>query len=450
MMWLCFVIGRLSEGAVEKLNSEGICERKEREVKMTDTTDDIAEEISFQAFDDDCHLLGNLLNDCLQREVGQNFTDRVERVRLLAQSACNMRMAKVDHAAEWLSKQLEKELKGMELEEAVPLARAFSHYLNLMGIAETHHRVRRTKIPGHVSKSCDDVFNRLIQSGYSQEEVYNAVCEQEVEIVLTAHPTQINRRTLQYKHLRIAHLLERNDRGDLTHEDKDLLIEDLVREITSLWQTDEIGRRKPTPVDEARGGLHIVEQTLWKAVPQYLRRVSNALKRHTGKPLPLTATPIKFGSWIGGDRDGNPNVTAKVTRDVCFLARWIAADLYLREIDGLRFELSMMNCSKKLGDYAYSIISKEHDHEEHHHISWKPREKYSDYRGPTLPQHLPVGADMPTYTGTDGESQMPILELPVKDDIDMLSTFQVLTALLVSIATSFFCFVFLPHNSGFV
>jgi phosphoenolpyruvate carboxylase len=154
-------------------------------VKMTDTTDDIAEEISFQAFDDDCHLL--------------------------AQSACNMRMARVDHAAKWLSKQLEKELTTMDLDEAVPLARAFSHYLNLMGIAETHHQVRRTKVAGHVSKSCDDVFNRLIQSGYSQEEVYNAVCKQKVEIVLTAHPTQINRRTLQYKHLRIAHLLERND-----------------------------------------------------------------------------------------------------------------------------------------------------------------------------------------------------------------------------------------------
>jgi len=394
---------------------------------MTDTVDDIAEEISFQAFDDDCHLLGNLLNDCLQREVGQHFTDKVDKVRLLAQSACNMRMAGVDDAAEWLSRQLERELSSMDLEEAVPLARAFSHYLNLMGIAETHHRVRRTKLPGHVSKSCDDVFNRLIQSGYSQDEVYNAVCQQEVEIVLTAHPTQINRRTLQYKHLRIAHLLERNDRSDLSQEDKEQLIEDLVREIISLWQTDEIRRRKPTPVDEARGGLHIVEQTLWKAVPQYLRRVSNALKRHSGKPLPLTSTPIKFGSWIGGDRDGNPNVTAKVTRDVCFLARWIAADLYLREIDGLRFELSMMTCSQKLADYAYSIISKEHDHEEHHHISWKPREKreHSEYHGPALPQHLPVGADMPICTGADGESAMPIVELPVKDDIDMLSTFQV-------------------------
>ncbi|KAJ7296741.1 hypothetical protein O6H91_15G022500 [Diphasiastrum complanatum] len=384
---------------------------------MTDTTDDIAEEISFQAFDDDCHLLGNLLIDCLQREVGQEFTHKVARVRLLAQSACNMRSTGVDEAAEWLSKQLERELSNMTLEEAVPLARAFSHYLNLMGIAETHHRVRRNRLAVPLSKSCDDVFSKIIQNELSQEALYDAVCNQEVEIVLTAHPTQINRRTLQYKHLRISHLLERNDRADLTHEEKELLIEDLVREITCLWQTDEIRRRKPSPLDEARGGLHIVEQSLWKAVPHYLRRVSTALKKHTGKHLPLTCTPIKFGSWMGGDRDGNPNVTAKVTQDVCYLAKWIAADLYLREIDGLRFELSMSKCSEKLARYVCKIIAKEREHDDLHHDSWfhhRSHGRHSEYHGPDLPTHLPAGADMPACTDTDGEAGLPILELPIK------------------------------------
>ncbi|KAG6548357.1 hypothetical protein Mapa_010136 [Marchantia paleacea] len=391
---------------------------------MTDTTDDIAEEISFQAYDDDCHLLGNLLNDCLMREVGPDFTEKVDRVRLLAQSECNMRLAGVTDAADYLSKQLEKEVSTMELEDAVPLARTFSHYLNLMGIAETHHRVRRTKLPGHMSKSCDDVFQKLISSGVSADELYRAVCDQEVGIVLTAHPTQINRRTIQYKFLRIAHLLERNDRTDLTHEDKDLLIEDLVREITSLWQTDELRRRKPTPVDEARGGLHIVEQSLWKAVPHYLRRVSNALKKHTGRSLPLTSTPIKFGSWMGGDRDGNPNVTAKVTRDVSYLARWIAADLYLREVDGLRFELSMSTCSDKLAQFAYNILAHEQQVHDDHHVSWfnQRQKKHSDHvdiPGHPLPYHIPFGADVPGFTGNanDGEAdlEMPLLELPVTD-----------------------------------
>lgn len=392
---------------------------------MTDTTDDIAEEISFQAFEDDCRLLGSLLNDVLQREVGQQFTEKVERERILAQSACNMRIAGIEDAAEVLEKKLALELSSMTLEEAASLARAFSHYLNLMGIAETHHRVRRIKNTVQLSKSCDDIFSKMIQSGTSPEDLYSAVCDQEVEIVLTAHPTQINRRTLQYKHLRIAHLLEYNDRADLSHEEREMLIEDLRREVTSLWQTDELRRHKPTPVDEARSGLHIVEQSLWKAVPHYLRRVSAALKKHTGRPLPLTCTPIRFGSWMGGDRDGNPNVTAKVTRDVCFLARWMAADLYIREIDSLRFELSMNRCNDELAKFAYEILEAENQYEERHQesgfhqTSHRVHAKHSVSHSRALPTQLPAGADMPACTEcNDGESQLPILEFPVTDHSD--------------------------------
>ncbi|KAJ4835167.1 Phosphoenolpyruvate carboxylase 4 [Turnera subulata] len=323
---------------------------------MTDTTDDIAEGISFQNFEDDCKLLWNLLNDVLQREVGPQHMAKLDRNRLLAQSACNMRMAGIDDMGELMEKQLAAEISKMTLEESFTVARAFGHYLNLMSIAETHHRVRKSRNLTVLSKSCDDIFSQMVKVGISPNDLYKTVCNQEVEIVLTAHPTQINRRTLQYKHIRIAHLLDYNDRPDLTHEDREMLIEDLVREITSIWQTDELRRHKPTPVDEARAGLNIVEQSLWKAVPHYLRRVSNALKKYTGKPLPLTCTPIKFGSWMGGDRDGNPNVTAKVTRDVSLLSRWMAIDLYIREVDSLRFELSMTRCSDRLFKVANEIL----------------------------------------------------------------------------------------------
>lgn len=383
---------------------------------MTDTTDDIAEEISFQSFDDDCKLLGSLLNDVLQREVGSEFMEKVERTRILAQSACNMRTAGIEDTAELLDKQLSSEISKMSLEEALTLARAFSHYLNLMGIAETHHRVRKARSVVHLSKSCDDIFNQLIQGGVHPDELYSTVCKQEVEIVLTAHPTQINRRTLQYKHIRIAHLLEYNDRPDLGHEDREMLIEDLVREIISIWQTDELRRHKPSPVDEARTGLHIVEQSLWKAVPHYLRRVSNALKKHTGRPLPLTCTPIRFGSWMGGDRDGNPNVTAKVTKDVSLLSRWMAIDLYIREVDSLRFELSMNSCSDTLSKLAHEILEKETSAEERHenrnaHLN-RSHSKHQSQLAPSLPTQLPAGADLPSCTECSEESQYPRLELP--------------------------------------
>ncbi|KAF3782969.1 Phosphoenolpyruvate carboxylase 4 [Nymphaea thermarum] len=299
---------------------------------MTDTTDDIAEEITFQTFDDDCRLLGNLLKDVLQREVGQAFLEKIERQRVLAQSACNMRMAGIENMAELLENQLASEISMLTLEEALTLARAFSQYLNLIGIAETHHRLQRARHTMYLSKSCDDIFNKLIQSGVPQEELYNTVCKQEVEIVLTAHPTQINRRTLQYKHIRIAW-------------DSDVCV--TLNAARNMVDEEEMGC-----------GLHIVEQSLWKAVPHYLRRVSSALKKHTGRSLPLTCTPIRFGSWMGGDRDGNPNVTSKVTRDVAFLSRWMVVDLYIREIDSLRFELSMNRCSLQLTKLAYEVLNR--------------------------------------------------------------------------------------------
>ncbi|KAE8670789.1 Phosphoenolpyruvate carboxylase 4 [Hibiscus syriacus] len=388
---------------------------------MTDTTDDIAEEISFQSFEDDCKLLGNLLHDVLQREVGSQFMAKIERIRLLAQSASNMRLSGIEDMAELLEKQLASEISEMTLEEALKLARAFSHYLTLMGVAETYHRVRMGRSATHLSKSCDDMFSQLIQGGVTPNELYHTVCKQEVEIVLTAHPTQINRRTLQYKHIRIAHLLEYNDRSDLAHEDREMLIEDLVREITSIWQTDELRRHKPTPVDEARAGLNIVEQSLWKAVPHYLRRVSNALKKHTGKPLPLTCTPIKFGSWMGGDRDGNPNVTAKVTRDVSLLSRWMAIDLYIREIDSLRFELSMNQCNDRLSRLAQEILEKETLSENLHDNRNQPLSrslfKHHGLQAPPLPTQLPDRADLPACTvyNDGGGSQYPKLELPGTD-----------------------------------
>ena len=103
-----------------------------------------------------------------------------------------------------------------------------------------------------------------------------------------------------------------------------------------------------TPSDEVKGGLVVIEQTLWDAVPRHLRTLDRSLREATGRGLPVESAPIRFGSWIGGDRDGNPNVTPAVTVEACLLARWMAADLYSREIEALRSELSMRDCSDEL------------------------------------------------------------------------------------------------------
>ena len=303
-------------------------------------------EIEDKPLRDDVHLLGDLLGQTLRAQEGDELFGMVERVRTLAKSGRSGNAADFEELAALLA--------SRPTSEALPVARAFAHFLNLANIAEQHHRVRRRREylrrtdakpqPG----SCDEVFGRLIAEGGNPEALFERVRDLEIELVLTAHPTEVVRRTLLQKYGRIAGLLELLDRDDLPAGERNAAIEELRRVVTAAWETDEVRHDKPTPVDEVKGGLFVFEQTLFDALPQYLRTVNEALEKHTGQSLPPTSVPIRFGSWIGGDRDGNPNVTPDVTGTACMLSRWVAADLYLREVDSLRSELSMSHGSVEL------------------------------------------------------------------------------------------------------
>jgi phosphoenolpyruvate carboxylase len=124
----------------------------------------------------------------------------------------------------------------------------------------------------------------------------------------------------------------------------------LEREIASLWQSNEISRSKPTPENEAERGTLVVETVLWEALPSYLRKLSAAMEgtAKIAKPLPLTAAPLVFSSWMGGDRDGNPNVTPETTRTVCLRQRAQAAGLLERDLRRLERETSIVECSDEL------------------------------------------------------------------------------------------------------
>src|SRR5688572_15580725 len=309
-----------------------------------------------QALRDDAHLLGDLLGDTLRAQEGVELFEMVERVRALAKSGRAGNDADFDALAELLA--------SRPTSDALPVARAFSHFLNLANIAEQHHRVRRRREyqrdpdappqPG----SFDEVFARL---DVDPQRLFESVVALHIELVLTAHPTEVVRRTLLQKYSRIGELLAHRDRQDLTLPEQRENVDELRREITSAWETDEVRHERPTPLDEVKGGLFIFEQTIWDALPRYLRALDDALRARTKRALPIDATPIRFGSWIGGDRDGNPNVTAAVTGDACLLSRWVAADLYLREVDALRSELSMQSGSDELPRVhePYRVVLKE-------------------------------------------------------------------------------------------
>lgn len=292
---------------------------------------------------EDVHLLGELLGQTIRAQYGQGFLDKIELIRTGAKAA---RRGSAEGA-----KQLTATLDGLGEDELLPVARAFNQFLNLANIAEQYHRIRRRtpKEPEPFeNRVLTELLGRLRKSGLGAEGLARQVAELEIELVLTAHPTEVARRTLIQKYDAIAGQLAAGDHSDLLPEERQAVQEKLQRLIAEAWHTDEIRRTRPTPVDEAKWGFAVIEHSLWHALPDFLRHVDRTLQETLGERLPLESAPIRFASWMGGDRDGNPNVTAAITREVLLLARWMAADLYLRDVDSLAADLSMQQASEEL------------------------------------------------------------------------------------------------------
>ena len=303
-----------------------------------------------KALRDDVRLLGELLGETLRRQEGAPLFSRVERVRALAKRG---RSAGVESER---FEALADELRAMPVAAALPIARSFAHFLNLANIAEQHHRVRRRRAYQRDPRarpqpaSIEEALPRLLSSGVTPEVLHRTVAGLGIELVMTAHPTEIMRRSLQHKYRRIADSLAGLDHGDVTCLERETLIETMRREITAAWETEEVRRERPSPLDEVRSALAVFEETLWDALPLFCRSLDRTLKHATGRGLPIDAAPIRFGSWIGGDRDGNPFVTPEVTRSACLMARWTGLSLYAKEVEQLRFELSMSDATSELRD----------------------------------------------------------------------------------------------------
>ena len=306
----------------------------------------------------DVRVLGDLLGEVLRQQAGPDVYETVERIREQGKALRQPDASDRDPALAELFAIVE----ALPPEIVGEVVRAFSLFLTLANTAEQRHRVRERRTAemraarGVVVEprldSCSDAIGRMIDAGIDPARVHEAASTQNVEFVLTAHPTQVVRRTLLQRYNRMSDSLRDGDRKDLTPEEQDAVRSQLRREISTVWHTDELRRSRPTPTDEVRGGLAVLEQSLWHAVPRFLRRFDSALRSQTGRGLPIDACPIRFGSWMGGDRDGNPNVTAKVTREAVFLCRWTAAKLLHDEVDALCQELSMDTASDALRERA--------------------------------------------------------------------------------------------------
>ncbi|KAL3364135.1 hypothetical protein AABB24_013070 [Solanum stoloniferum] len=283
-------------------------------------------------------------------------------------------------------------LTSLDAGDSIVVTKAFSNMLNLGNLAEEVQIAyrRRSKLKKRdfsdeasalTESDIEETLKKLVgQLNKSPQEVFDALKNQTVDLVLTAHPTQSVRRSLLQKHARIRDCMTQLYAKDITPDDKQELDEALQREIQAAFRTDEIRRTPPTPQDEMRAGMSYFHETIWKGVPKFLRRVDTALKNiGINERVPYNAPLIQFSSWMGGDRDGNPRVTPEVTRDVCLLARMMAANLYFSQIEDLMFELSMWRCNDELRVRAEELHRTSKRDAKHYIEFWKkipPNEPY--------------------------------------------------------------------------
>lgn len=284
---------------------------------MTATT--LAEEnLSLRS---DVRRLGDLLGQSLARQDGQELLDLVEQVRKSVREGGG-----------------EDLLKSISAEQSVKLVRAFNVYFNLANVAEQVHRSRilakeRVKGGSWLTRAVDNIIAASKSSNsFNLADIEKWLTNFQVRPVFTAHPTEAARRSVLGKLSTIAELLDLNESPSRDRR--------LAESVDLLWQTDELRLGRPEPLDEAINALYYLDDLFRLTIPEVLEDFSRELSR-VGINLSLSSTVLKFGSWIGGDRDGNPNITPEVTRDAIVLQTSHAIRVLIESIDELRQALSV-------------------------------------------------------------------------------------------------------------
>ena len=291
----------------------------------------------------DVRSLGTLLGEVLREQAGDDLFEHVEALR---QGTIRRRDAEArakDEEAELHGKKALELVHSLPVERATLLTRAFAFYFELINLAETNHRKRRRialQLSGEAGRQRGSLVGTLCEMrrvGIGAEEALEWLKRVLIVPVFTAHPTEAARRSVMMKRRRIGEYLSALDRIPVPEQELARL-EDLIRaEITSLWQTDEVRSRRPTVYDEVKMGLDYYDVSIFATLPSLYREIAEALRASYGLEIEAHQLPqvLRFGSWIGGDRDGNPYVTPEVTRDAIRLARGHLLHYYQRRLDDL-------------------------------------------------------------------------------------------------------------------
>lgn len=325
----------------------------------------------------DIKTMGSILGKIIKHYSGDDIFGKIESLRVAAKAwreAGSGRDSSQKSVCDAAFSSMSSITSSLNSDELMIVSRAFAHFCAIANAAESHHRSRKNdhklrsskqaSIGAFVSSpdSCGGVLPQLMKrDDLSPQDIFESLITQQVELVLTAHPTEVNRRTLLDKHRRIQFLLTEADSLRNTNGaefEKQIVNESLEREIALIWQSDELSREKPSVQSEAERGTLVVDDVLWEALPKFLRKLDATVKNVLGEQysLPLDAVPIKFSSWMGGDRDGNAFVKPDITREICLVNRIRAAELLKRDLDDVASRLSTTFCNEELRNIVGSEV----------------------------------------------------------------------------------------------
>ncbi|HEY5685957.1 MAG TPA: phosphoenolpyruvate carboxylase, partial [Acidimicrobiia bacterium] len=279
----------------------------------------------------DIRRLGTQLGDALTRQHGPGLLQLVEQVRSLTKAVRTGGDRETDQA-------LEAVLEGLDLDQTISLVRAFSAYFYLANVAEQTHRIGDL-----ASLDEDNTFSatveRVLGAGLDPALVDRILSRLELRPVFTAHPTEATRRTLLTKLGRIADLLAERAEGRTTAADRRRIDRRAAEIIDQIWQTDELRAQRPQPIDEARSAVFYIDQLFTDVIPDLAEDVAIGLER-LGVPFRSGASPIRFGTWVGGDRDGNPAVSPGVTMQVLEMQHEHGLRNLIEQVEAVAEEIS--------------------------------------------------------------------------------------------------------------
>lgn len=284
------------------------------------------------------HLLGGLLGRVISELESPLIFEIEERIRALAKAR---RSGDLSSATS-----LQQEVSSLKTEEARAVAASFAAYFDLVNRAEENQRVQilrhqeDEKYPEPIPESIGDAIATLKERGISREQVEDLLRNLSIELVLTAHPTEARRRTVLSKMDHITHLIDQISAGRLSLREQEEAIQSLRNEISVLWLTDRARAAKLTVADEVKTGLYFVDSFFWNTLPAIYEDLEKALERYY-PGLHAPEAWFRLASWIGGDRDGNPNVTSEVTAETLRLHRGLAVENHRRSFQELARHLSV-------------------------------------------------------------------------------------------------------------